>query len=51
MSAGEVRVIGRRFDALAEAIRQRNWDDVEWHFDNTRSAVDRYTGEREANRD
>ena len=47
MSTGEVSVIGRRFDALADAIRSRDWGQVEFLFDQTRSAVDRYTGQRE----
>lgn len=46
-SAGEALVVTRRLDALAEAIRARaSWDDIEWHFDHTRSAVDRALGIR-----
>jgi hypothetical protein len=44
--ARDAVVIERRFDALADAIRRRDWDDVEWHFDNTRSAVSKMLGTR-----
>lgn len=35
----------RRLDALKEAIRQRTpWDEIEWHYDHARSAVDKALG-------
>ncbi len=43
---GQSVVVLRRMDALREAIVRRDWENVEWHYDNTRSAVERAFGTR-----
>jgi hypothetical protein len=41
-STGLVRVAQRRLDALQQAIAQRSdWNTIEWHYDNAKSAIDR----------
>lgn len=37
---GQGMVILRRLDALQRAIEGRSWQDVAWHYDNVRSAVE-----------
>ena len=51
MTRGAAFVISRRFEALKAAIEQRSWDDVEWHFDNTYSAVSKMLGTRQRDSD
>lgn len=43
---GQGMVILRRLDALQRAIEGRSWQDVAWHYDNVRSAVERRLGVR-----
>jgi hypothetical protein len=38
-SAGKVAVILRRLDGLEQAIRERDWERVQWHYDNVRRAA------------
>lgn len=38
-SSGEQAVILRRMDALKSAITDRDWEQVEWHFDNVQRAI------------
>jgi hypothetical protein len=43
---GQARVILRRLDALGDAIRDGRWDDVSFHYENVRSAVEKRLGVR-----
>lgn len=47
VTPNSARVILRRYAALRDAIAERSWDDVEWHFDHTLSALQRELGGRE----
>jgi hypothetical protein len=48
MSDGEAIVILRRMDALRDAIAARApWHDIEFTYDQARSALDRALGARE----
>jgi hypothetical protein len=38
---GQVTVLARRMDALKAAIQERDWENVEWHYDNVLGAVAR----------
>jgi hypothetical protein len=43
---GDVTVIDIRMTALADAIRARDWEAVEFQFDRVRSSLDRAFGTR-----
>lgn len=38
---GLLMVVDVRLQALGQAIRERNWSEVEWQFDRVRSALDK----------